>query len=131
MSQFTAQQCAFLAETHYGVFATINADGSIQQTVVWFLCEDDDTVRISVGAGSVKVANLRRNPQASLAIEATRQYLTLSGTATVEPFDPALRERLALRYVGPERAAAWLQQRPNAARLALRLHVTRVYGQGI
>lgn len=130
MSLLSPAQRAFLAEKHYGVFATINADGSIQQTVVWYLL-DGDTIRISVGAHSIKVANLRRNPQASLAIEATRQYLTLSGDAAVEPYDPSLREQLALRYVGPERAAAWLQQRPDAARLALRLTIRRVYGQAI
>ena len=130
MSLLSAAQRAFLDERHYGVFATINADGSIQQTVVWYLL-DDDAVRISVGAQSVKVANLRRNPNASLAIEDTRRYLTLSGIAMVEPFDPALREQLALRYVGPERAAAWLQQRPDAERLAIRLTIRRVYGQAI
>jgi PPOX class probable F420-dependent enzyme len=123
-------QRAFLEERHYGVFATINADGSIQQTVVWYLL-DGATIRISVGAQSVKAANVRRNANASLAIEDTRRYLTLSGTAVVEPFDPHLREQLALRYVGPERAAAWLQQRPDAARLALRMTIGRVYGQAV
>jgi PPOX class probable F420-dependent enzyme len=130
MSILSAAQRGFLDDVHYGVLATINADGSIQQTVVWYLL-DGDTVRISVGAHSVKVANLRRNPQASLAIEATRRYLTVSGTAEVEPFDALLREQLALRYVGPERAPAWLQQRPDVARLAIRLKIRRVYGQAV
>jgi PPOX class probable F420-dependent enzyme len=130
MSILSAAQRAFLDERHYGVLATLNADGSIQQTVVWYILEDE-VIRISVGAHSVKVANLRRNPTASLAIEDTRRYLTLSGTAVVEPMDPELRERLAVRYVGPERAAAWLQQRPDAARLALRLTIARVYGQAV
>ncbi len=130
MSLLSTSQRAFLDELHYGVFATINADGSIQQTVVWYVL-DGETIRISVGAQSIKVANLRRHPNASLAIEATRRYLTLSGMAVVEPFDPHLREQLALRYVGPERAAAWLQQRPDAARMALRLTISRVYGQAV
>jgi hypothetical protein len=98
--------------------------------VVWYILEDE-VIRVSVGARSVKVANLRRNPTASLAIEDTRRYLTLSGSAVIEPMDPELRERLAVRYVGSERAAAWLQQRPDAARMALRLTIARVYGQAV
>jgi PPOX class probable F420-dependent enzyme len=126
----TEQQRIFLDEARYGVVGTLNADGSIQQTVVWFLREGDE-LRFSTGAGSIKARNLRRNPQITLTVEDGARYLTLSGSGTVEPADPELRLRLALRYLGAERAAEWVARRPGAQRASVRMSVRRVYGQGI
>ncbi|GAB4426466.1 MAG: PPOX class F420-dependent oxidoreductase [Chloroflexi bacterium OHK40] len=120
----------FLAGRHYGVVGTLNADGSIHQTVVWFVL-DGDQIRFSIGAGSVKARNLRRSPTIALTVEDGPRYLTLSGTAVVEPADPALRRRLAERYLGPERVDEWLARRPDAPRASVRMTITRAYGQGI
>lgn len=129
MFQFTPAQRALLDELHYAVVGTLNADGSIQQTVLWYL-RDADALVLSTGAGSVKVRNLRRNPHITLTIEAGPRYLTLSGVATIEPANPALRLRLAERYVGAERAAEWVLRRPEAERVIVRVAPQRVYGQG-
>lgn len=120
----------FLAGRHYAVIGTLNADGSIQQTVVWYLL-DGDQIRFSVGAGSVKAANLRRQGTISLTVEDGVRYLTLSGTAAVEPADPELRLALAARYLGPEQAAGWVARRPEAPRASVRMTIARVYGQGV
>ncbi len=128
--QLTETQRAFLDEPHYAVVGTLNHDGSIQQTVVWFLPEGDE-LRFSLGASSVKVANMRRNPMITLTVEAGQRYLTLSGTATVEPADQDLRRRLAQRYLGPERAEVWIKQSPNVERASVRITVQKVYGQGV
>jgi len=121
---------AFLDEKHYAVVATLNADGSIQQTVVWYLL-DGDAIRFSLGAGSVKARNLARTPTISLAIEDGVRYLSLAGAATLEPADPDLRRRLALRYLAPERVEEWLARRPDAARATARMTIHKVYGQGV
>jgi PPOX class probable F420-dependent enzyme len=126
----TPVQREFLAGRHYAVIATLNTDGSIQQTVVWYLL-DGDQIRFGVGAGSVKAANLRHRPTISVTIEDGTRYLTLSGEATVEPVDPDLRLRLAVRYLGPDQAAAWVARRPDAPRASVRMSIRRVYGQGI
>lgn len=120
----------FLAGRHYAVVATLYPDGSIQQTVVWYLLEDED-IRFGIGANSIKARNLRLNPTISLTIEDGPRYLTLSGTAAVEPADPALRRRLAERYLGAEQVEAWLARRPDAPRATVRMQIRRVYGQGI
>jgi PPOX class probable F420-dependent enzyme len=125
-----ASQRAFLDEVHYGVVGTLNADGSIQQTVVWYLL-DGDVLRFSVGASSVKAHNLRRSPTITLTVEAGARYLSLSGHAQVEPVDPALRLRMATRYLGAERAEAWLQKQPEKPRASVRMIPLRVYGQGV
>lgn len=126
----TPTQRAFLAERHYAVVGTLNADGSIQQTVIWYLL-DGDAIRFSVSAGSVKVANLRRQPTITVTIEDGIRYLSLSGQAVVEPADVALRTALAERYLGPDRVAEWLARRPDAPRASVRMTIRRVYGQGV
>lgn len=127
---FTDAQAAFLDEVHYAVLATLNADGSIQQTVVWYL-RAGEAIWISMGAASIKARNLGRNANATLTIEDGVRYLTLSGTGTLHPPDDTLRARLATRYLGPERATAWLGQRSDAARVLTQLTPNRIYGQGI
>jgi PPOX class probable F420-dependent enzyme len=127
---FTEQQRAFLDEARYGIVGTLNAHGSIQQTVIWFIRAGDE-LRFSAGADSVKIRNLRRNPTITLTIEDGTRYLTVSGAAVVEPVDPELRLRLATRYLGAARAAEWVQERPGAARVSVRMTVRQVYGQGV
>lgn len=128
--QLTDSQRAFLDEARYGVVGTLNADGTIQQTVVWFIREGDE-LRFSTGAASVKARNLRRNPTVTLTVEDGVRYLTVSGRAAVEPADPNLRLRLATRYLGAERAAEWVTLRPGVERNSVRIAIERVYGQGV
>lgn len=128
--ELTASQRAFLDETHYGVLGTLNHDHTIQQTVIWFLREGNE-LRFSTAANSVKARNLRRDPTVSVTIEDGNRYLTLSGRATLEPVDESLRARMATRYLGAERGAEWLQQRPQAERVSVRIVVERAYGQGV
>jgi PPOX class probable F420-dependent enzyme len=125
----TDAQRALLDGRHYAVVATLNADGSIQQTVVWYILEGDE-IRFGIGAESVKARNLARSPTISLTIEDGVRYLTLSGEATVEPPDPELRRRVAMRYLAPDRVDEWLARRPDAPRASVRMTIRRVYGQG-
>jgi PPOX class probable F420-dependent enzyme len=126
----TPERRAFLDEARYAVVATLNADGSIQQTVVWYMLEGDE-IRFSLGAESVKARNLRRTPTIAITVEDRQRYLTLSGEAAVEPADPEFRRRLAARYVGPERLEEWLARRPDAARATVRMSIRKAYGQGL
>jgi PPOX class probable F420-dependent enzyme len=128
--QLTEQQRTFLDEVRYAVVGTLNPDGSIQQTVLWYMREENQ-IFLSTGAHSVKVRNLSRNPHITLTLEDGGRYLTISGTATIEPASPELRMRMAVRYVGPERAEEWVQRRPTADRVILRVSVSRAYGQGL
>lgn len=128
--QFTVGQRAFLDEVQYAVLGTLNADGSIQQTVLWYLREGDDLL-LSTGANSVKARNMRRNPQVTLTAMGGARYLSIIGRATIEPPDAALRLRMAERYVGAERVAEWVARRPHAPRVIVRIQPLRAYGQGV
>jgi PPOX class probable F420-dependent enzyme len=126
----TEQQRAFLNEKHYAVVGTLNRDGSIQQTVIWYLL-DGDELRFSLGASSVKVRNLRRSPTITLTVEDGMRYLTLSGSGAVGPVDPDLRYRLAVRYLGADTAAEWVTRNPGVERASVRITIQRAYGQGV
>jgi PPOX class probable F420-dependent enzyme len=126
----TEQQQAFLDDVRYAVVGTLNADGSIQQTVVWFI-RAGEQLRFSTGANSVKAANLRRSPTITLTVADGGRYLTVSGQASVEPADSELRLQLATHYLGAERAAEWVARRQDIARVSVRITVQRAYGQGV
>ncbi len=123
-------QRAMLDEVHYAVVGTLNRNGTIQQTVVWFLREGEE-IRFGAMDSAVKVRNLRRHPAITLTVADKGRYLTVSGRAVVEPADPELRYRLALRYLGADRADAWVKQRPDAERVSVRMIIDHAYGQGV
>jgi PPOX class probable F420-dependent enzyme len=102
---------AFLGEPRMCVMATINADGTPQQTVMWYdLAEDGQTVILNTIRGLVKEKNLRRDGRMSVCIEAGQRYVTLRGTATIVE-DRAQQERevnrMAVRYRGEAGKNHW------------------------
>lgn len=95
---------------HFAVLATLNEDGSIQQSVMWYLLEKwngADTILMNTKQGRVKERNMRRNPHVSLCVEHEYSYVTMSGTVELID-DPELTQpdiyRLACRYDGQESA---------------------------
>jgi PPOX class probable F420-dependent enzyme len=90
---------AFLEEERFGVLATVNANGSPQQTVMWYELRGD-TVVMNTKRGRKKDRNLIRDPRASLCIENGFRYVTLEGAiemiddpATVQADIAALARR--------------------------------------
>ena len=72
----------FLEEERFGVLATVNANGSPQQTVMWYELRGD-TVVMNTKRGRKKDRNLIRDPRASLCIEEGFRYVTLEGTMEI------------------------------------------------
>lgn len=91
---------AFLDEPRFGVLGTVNANGSPQQTVMWYAMRGD-TVMMNTRRGRQKDRNLLRDARASLCIEDGFRYVTLDGTIRmVEDQDVAQADiaALARRY---------------------------------
>lgn len=91
---------AFLEEPRFGVLGTVNANGSPQQTVMWYAMRGD-TVMMNTRRGRQKDRNLLRDARASLCIEDGFRYVTLDGTIRmVEDQDVAQADiaALARRY---------------------------------
>jgi PPOX class probable F420-dependent enzyme len=93
----------------YGHLATIDPDGRPQVTMAWFDLDGDDLLFATL-FDQRKLENLRRDPRAVVSFETTevnehglRPYLVVKGVATISAGGaPALLQRLAHRYLGPE-----------------------------
>jgi PPOX class probable F420-dependent enzyme len=97
----------FLSEIRFGVLATVNADGSPQQTVMWYLPVDGNTILMNTKKGRVKDKNLERDGRVSLCIEEGQKYVAMRGTVVVDN-DPERGQEtmraVTARYVGEEEA---------------------------
>lgn len=94
----------FLNERRFASLATINPDGSVQQTVMWYKLEDD-YILMNTARGRKKDRNILRDPRLSICVEDGYRYVTISGTAElIEDHEQTQDDIFALaeRYEGPE-----------------------------
>ena len=99
------QLTAFLIQERTLICASVNAAGRPHLMPLWYLPDGNELLCWTYGA-SQKVVNLRRDPRATLQIEAGESYELLRGVmfeADVELIDDTQRTaeiglRLALRY---------------------------------
>jgi PPOX class probable F420-dependent enzyme len=122
--------------------AAVKRDGRPQLSMVNYALAVDGgtaTARVSVVDGRAKVANLRRDPRASLLVTSPDgwSYAVLEGDAELSPVaqaaDDATVEELVELYrtIRGEDHPDWDDYRRAMVadrRLVLRLHVHRVYG---
>ncbi len=95
---------AFLDEPRFGVLGTVNANGSPQQTVMWYELRGD-MVMMNTLRGRKKDRNLLLDPRASLCVEDGSRYVAIEGSIEmVEDRDTAQADiaALARRYDGSE-----------------------------
>ena len=99
---------AFLEEPRFAVLATINPDGTAQQTVMWYLVRGDEIV-MNTARGRRKDRNLLRDPRVSFCVEDEFRYVSIRGEVTLieepEQAQADIRE-LAIRYDGQEQGEA-------------------------
>ncbi len=86
------------------ILATIGPDGRPQLSAVWFIVEDDGTVKVSLNSSRQKLKNLQRNPAVNFFIldpENDARYLELRGDAELEADpDHAFADRVGAKYGG-------------------------------
>jgi PPOX class probable F420-dependent enzyme len=135
---------ALAGSRNVGALVTLKRDGRPQLSNVNFALDTDPVagtavVRVSVTDGRAKVANLRRDPRASLMVGTPDgwSYAVLEGKAELSPVarreDDATVEELidVYRAVRGEDHPDWDDYRRAMVadrRLVLRLHVEHVYG---
>jgi PPOX class probable F420-dependent enzyme len=127
---------AFLTENppRFAVLATINPDGSVQQTVMWYLVRDGKIV-MNTAKGRKKDRNILRDGRISICVEDGYRFVTISGTATLDD-DPVRTQadiaECAVRYVGPEQAKTMIDgQFGKEARLTYILEPENVIANGL
>ena len=123
MSQLSNSMREFLNGRHYATLATLNADGSMHLTPVWYLFEDERLFESRAAASDRKVRNISARPQASLLVDSRRKpgserWVSASGAAEVIRGERsrAINAKIQRRYlttagleeprVGPVLAAA-------------------------
>jgi len=94
-----------LTQPNHGVISTLNADGSIHNTVVWVGLERA-TVSVNSAVGRLWPTNLERDPRVNLlVIEAGNAYhfVEIRGTATgsLEGADEHINA-LSQKYIGQD-----------------------------
>ena len=95
---------AFLEEPRFATLATINPDGSVQQTVMWYLVRDDHIV-MNTRRGRKKDRNMLRDPRVSICIEDGFRYVALRGEITLVEEQPQAQAdilEMAIRYHSKE-----------------------------
>ena len=134
---------ALAADHHLGALAALKRDGRPQLSMVNYAFDPEadggPTVRVSVVDGRAKVANLRRDPRASLLVTSGDgwSYAVLEGDAELSPVaqaedDATVTELVELfRTIRGEDHPDWDEYRAAMVadgRLVLRIRVNRVYG---
>jgi PPOX class probable F420-dependent enzyme len=104
MDKLTDEVREFLAERRFAVAATINPDGTPQQSVMWYDLRGD-MIMMNTLVGRQKEKNLKRDTRISFCVEDEYNYVTITGTATLD-YDPDRSQAdifaLAVRYQGEE-----------------------------
>lgn len=103
---------AFLAEESIAVLSTHNADGTIHSAPILFLFEDG-VFHLGTQVGAQRVANLRRDPTATLLIERREdpfKFVIAYGTAEIVDTDFERRVDILSRLYPKEGSRAFAQQ---------------------
>jgi PPOX class probable F420-dependent enzyme len=116
-----------LLSAQVATLATVGADGRPQQSEVWFLAEDDGTVRISLNSSRQKTKNLLASPVVDLLIldlAGPHRYLELRGDAAIE-LDPdyVFADRVGAKYGGADLRK---MDKPGEQRYVVTINPSRV-----
>ena len=133
MDKLTPAVRAFLDETRFAVLATLDGEGTIQQTVMWYMLDEDHVV-MNTARGRAKERNLRRSPRASICVEDGYTYVTISGTIEMiddQEIAQADIAQLARRYHGPEEGRAAAADFAKQHRVTLRMSIEKVIANGL
>jgi PPOX class probable F420-dependent enzyme len=111
-----------------GFLTTVNPDGSLQTTAIWFTATDT-TIEFSVVKSRKKFRNLDAHPNVSLAVldPATPwRWISVSGTASVTPDD----DRSFMATIGEKYATDISSfDPPGAIRVKVTITPTKVLNQ--
>ena len=112
---------------NFPVIATINADGSVQTSVVWAK-RDGDTVLFATVRGRLKERNMRRDPRVSLSVfdlEDPLKYVEIRGRAEItEEGGRELINELSHKYDGKD----FRTEPPEVVRVVVRVVQDKITG---
>ncbi len=116
----------------YATIATLNADGSPHQIVIWFLLRGDQIV-VNSRRGRRWPTNLARDPRANLAVYEAENAVTIEAEVSeVYAGEKAQADiaEMAVRYDTPEEAEHEISRFRTEDRITFVLRPTRVLVHG-
>ncbi|MFB7307250.1 PPOX class F420-dependent oxidoreductase [Streptomyces sp. NPDC056192] len=120
-----------MSGTRTGKLSTVREDGSPHIAPVWFLLDSDELV-FNTGQNTVKGRNLARDGRVALCVDDERPpfgYAVLQGHAELSDALPQVREwatRIAVRYVGADRAEEYGARNGVPGQLLVRVRIDKV-----
>ena len=121
-------------DDRFATLATINADGTPQQTVMWYLVQDDGSIMMNTAHGRKKDHNLHRDQRISICVEDGYRYVTISGVAELnegQAIAQADIRALAARYHGDDKADEMMREQfGTQRRLTITLRPDNVDASG-
>lgn len=128
--QLTERARDFLFAPRFATIATVDADGSPHQAVIWYLLRDGELIVNSL-QGRRWPGNLQRDPRFSLVVEDGLDYVSLAGTAEELAGQEGAQADIAAmarRYEAPDKAEEMIASRfSTQQRVSFRLHPARVH----
>ncbi|MEE6134829.1 pyridoxamine 5'-phosphate oxidase family protein [Mycobacterium sp. 050128] len=113
------QRQEFLAALHVGVLSVAAEDGRPPASVpIWYDYVPGGNIRVNTGASSRKAKLIERAGVVTLVVqreEPPYQYVVVEGTVvdTAKPTPAAVREEIAIRYLGEEGGRAFVSSMEN------------------
>jgi PPOX class probable F420-dependent enzyme len=124
--------------TRTGKLATVRANGAPHVAPIWFLLNEADgydEIIFNTSASSLKGKALQRDPRFSMCVDdqtAPFSYVVFHGEVELsEDLDESLQwaTRLAARYMGEEKAAAYGKRNAVPGEFLVRGRITKVVAQ--
>jgi len=116
-----------LIESDVAMLSTVGPDGFPQTTALWFLAEDDGTIKLSLNQARQKTRNLERDPHVTFfVLDRANPMRTLEVRARAEVApdpDYAFASRLGQKYGGVDLRR---MDRPGESRVVVTLRPARV-----
>ncbi len=116
-----------LLHADVATLATIGPDGYPQVTALWFLFDEDGTLKLSLNTSRQKLKNLQAHPECTLFIlDTANPYRTLEVRARAElkpDTDYAFSRKLGAKYGGADFTAS---DRPDELRIIVALQPIKV-----
>ena len=116
-----------LLKADVAMLATIGQDGYPQVTALWFLFDDDGTIKLSLNTTRQKAKNLRTHPECTFFIlDTANPYRTLEvrARAHIAPdANYAFAKKLGAKYGGADLST---NDRPGETRVVVSLQPIKV-----
>jgi PPOX class probable F420-dependent enzyme len=116
-----------LLKSNVAILTTIGEDEYPQVTALWFLLDDDNTIKMSLNTTRQKVKNLRTHPACTFfVLDTANPYRTLEirARATISPDqDYVFAKKLGAKYGGVDVSA---NDKPGESRVVVSLEPVKV-----